>query len=170
MPSGWEESGEFVTNVIICDESSLFLPIFFVIFHFPPRLSCYMRCSAQSCPTLCDPMNYSPLGSCVPEISQARIWSGMPSPAPEAFPDSGIKAASLVSPTLAGGFFTTAPPGKSRFSCTLPVKLVLRALIPSNADKSRSKGGEVCLINKTIAPQVGLSWFIWVLGAATAAF
>ena len=28
---------------------------------------------AQSCPTLCDPMNCSPPGSCVHEIFQARI-------------------------------------------------------------------------------------------------
>ena len=28
---------------------------------------------AELCPTLCDPMNYSPLGSSVHEILQARI-------------------------------------------------------------------------------------------------
>ena len=36
----------------------------------------------QSCPALCDPMDYSPLGSSVHEILQARIileWVGMPS-------------------------------------------------------------------------------------------
>ena len=36
---------------------------------------------AQLCPTLCDPMDYSPLGSSVHEILQARIlkWLAMPS-------------------------------------------------------------------------------------------
>ena len=36
---------------------------------------------AQSCPTLCDPMDYSPPGSSVHEILQARIleWVAMPS-------------------------------------------------------------------------------------------
>ena len=29
--------------------------------------------TAQSCPTLCDPMDYSPLGSSLHGISQARI-------------------------------------------------------------------------------------------------
>ena len=37
--------------------------------------------SLQSCPTLCDPMAYSPPGSSVHEIRQARIleWVAMPS-------------------------------------------------------------------------------------------
>ena len=30
-------------------------------------------------------------------------------------PDAGIKAASLMSPALAGGFFTTEPSGKPRY-------------------------------------------------------
>ena len=36
---------------------------------------------AQSCLTLCDPMDYSPLGFSVPEILQARIleWGTIPS-------------------------------------------------------------------------------------------
>ena len=36
---------------------------------------------AQSCPTLCDPIDYSPPGSSVPWIAQARIleWIAMPS-------------------------------------------------------------------------------------------
>ena len=36
----------------------------------------------------------------------------MPFPTPEGLPDPGIKPLSLVSPALAGGFFTTVPPGK----------------------------------------------------------
>ena len=37
---------------------------------------------AQSCPTLCDPMDFSPPGSSVLEISQARMleWVGIPFP------------------------------------------------------------------------------------------
>ena len=41
---------------------------------------------AQSCPTLCDPMN-----CIVPGILQARIWSRQPFPSPEDLPDPGIK-------------------------------------------------------------------------------
>ena len=38
-----------------------------------------------------------------------EYWSGLPFPLPGDLPDPGIK---LTSPTLAGGFFTTEPPGK----------------------------------------------------------
>ena len=41
---------------------------------------------AQSCPTLCDPMN-----CIVPGILQARRWSRQPFPSPEVLPDPGIK-------------------------------------------------------------------------------
>ena len=36
------------------------------------RWSCCLV--TKSCTTLCDPMDYSPLGSSVHEVSQARIW------------------------------------------------------------------------------------------------
>ena len=62
---------------------------------------------AQSCPTLCDPRDYSLLGSCVHGISQARILEWLPCPTTEDLPDPGIKLTSL-SPALAGGFFTTS--------------------------------------------------------------
>ena len=38
----------------------------------------------------------------------------MPFPTPGDLPNPGIKPESLVSPALAGGFFTTAPPGKPK--------------------------------------------------------
>ena len=41
-----------------------------------------------------------------------EYWSGLPFPTPEDLPDPEIKPASLVSPALTGGFFTTVPPGK----------------------------------------------------------
>ena len=37
----------------------------------------------------------------------------MPFPPPEDLPDPGIEPVYLASPTLAGGFFTNAPSGKS---------------------------------------------------------
>ena len=60
----------------------------------------------QSCPTLSDPMDCSPPGSSVHGIFQARVleWGAI------AFSEgTGIKS---MSPTLAGGFLTTGPPGK----------------------------------------------------------
>ena len=46
-------------------------------------------------------------------FSRQEYWSGLPFPPPEDLPNPGIKPASLVSPALACGFFTTRPPGKS---------------------------------------------------------
>ena len=37
-------------------------------------------------------------------------------------PDPGIKLVSPVSPSLAGGFFTTGPPGKSILTLDIPYK------------------------------------------------
>ena len=37
-----------------------------------------------------------------------EYWSGLPCPPPGDLPDPGIKPASLTSPALAGGFFTTS--------------------------------------------------------------
>ena len=42
-------------------------------------------------------------------FSRREYWSGLPFPSPGNLPDPGIKSAS---PALAGGFFTTEPPGK----------------------------------------------------------
>ena len=63
---------------------------------------------AKSCLTFCDPINCSPPGSSVHEILQARIWSGLSCPPPWDLPDPRIKAVSLMSPALTGGFFTTS--------------------------------------------------------------
>ena len=46
------------------------------------------------------------------EFSRQEYWSGLPFPLPEDLSDPGIKPASPMSPALAGGFFTTEPPGK----------------------------------------------------------
>ena len=41
-------------------------------------------------------------------FSRQEYWSGLPFPSPEDLSDPGIK---LISPALAGRFFTTEPPG-----------------------------------------------------------
>ena len=64
---------------------------------------------AQSCPTLCDPMNCSQLSSPVHESSQARILSGLLFPSAEDLPNPGTEPAS---PALAGRFFTSEAPEK----------------------------------------------------------
>ena len=49
-------------------------------------------------------------------FSQQEYWSGLPFPPPGDLPNPGIEPALLVSPTLAGEFFTTEPPGKPDIS------------------------------------------------------
>ena len=46
------------------------------------------------------------------DFSRQEYWSGLPFPSPGDLPDPGIEPASLMSPALAGGFFTTESPGK----------------------------------------------------------
>ena len=58
--------------------------------------------------TLCYPMDYSSPGSSVMGYSRQEYWSGLPFPPLGDIPDPGIEPASLVSPALAGGFFTTS--------------------------------------------------------------
>ena len=64
---------------------------------------------AQSCPSLCDPMDCSSPGSAVLGFSRQEYWSRLPTPGD--FPVPGIKPMSLESPASAAGFFTTEPPG-----------------------------------------------------------
>ena len=47
------------------------------------------------------------------EFSRQGYWRGLPFPTPGDLPDPGIESAS---PALAGGFFTTEPPGKPQES------------------------------------------------------
>ena len=41
-------------------------------------------------------------------FSRQVYWNGLPCPPPRDLPDPGIKPASLMSPAMAGGFFTTS--------------------------------------------------------------
>ena len=67
---------------------------------------------AQLCLALCNPMDCSPPGSSVHGIFQARILEWVLFPPPGVLPDPGIEPKSPESTALAGGFFTTEPPGK----------------------------------------------------------
>ena len=63
--------------------------------------------SLQLRPTLCDPTvaHQAPLSI---GFSRQEYWSGLPCPPPGDLPNPGIKPASLISPVLAGRFFTTS--------------------------------------------------------------
>ena len=66
---------------------------------------------AQLCLTLCNPIDYSLPGSSAHRIfSRQEYWNGLPFPTLGDVPDPEIEPASLMSPALAGGFFTTSAP------------------------------------------------------------
>ena len=60
--------------------------------------------SVQLCVTLWTVAYKAPLSS---GFSRQEYWNGLPCPSPRDLPDPGIKPMSLMSPALAGGFFTT---------------------------------------------------------------
>ena len=76
---------------------------------------------AQSCPTLCNPMDCSTPGlpvrlfatpwtvSCQAPLAiglfQQEYWSGLPFPSPRGFPDPGVQLTSLASPALLVDYF-----------------------------------------------------------------
>ena len=69
---------------------------------------------AQSCPTLCNPMDCGPPGSSVVGFSRQESWSGLPFPSPGDLPDPGIEQVFCMVDSL-----PTAPPGKHQKAPTL---------------------------------------------------
>ena len=72
---------------------------------------------AQSCPTLCNPIDCSLPGSSIMEFSKQEYGSGLPFPSPEDLPDPRIKPGS---PALQAEAFPTEPPGKAEKNRALP--------------------------------------------------
>ena len=64
--------------------------------------------SLQSCPTLCNPMDYSCQAPLSVGFSRQEYWSGLPCPPPTHLPNPGIEPVSLTCLALAGNFFTTS--------------------------------------------------------------
>ena len=69
-----------------------------------------MCSGAQSCPTLCNPMDCSLPGSSVHGIFKLRILEWVALPSPVDLPNPGIKP---MTPALEDRFFTLMPSGKS---------------------------------------------------------
>ena len=72
---------------------------------------------------LCDPMDYSLWAPLSLGFSQQEHWSALPFPSPGDLANPGIEHMSLMSPTLAGKFFTTKPSGK--INCLLYNLLII---------------------------------------------
>ena len=64
---------------------------------------------AQSCPTLCDPMDCSLLVPLFMDFSRKEYWSGLPFPSPGDIPTPGIEPRS---PALQADALPSEPPGK----------------------------------------------------------
>ena len=84
--------------------------------HKPREVKAHVRacilnyfCSVRLCVTLQTLACQAPLSM---GFSRQEYWSELPCPPLRDFPDSGTEPVSLTSPVLAGGFFTTEPPGK----------------------------------------------------------
>ena len=69
---------------------------------------------AQSCLTLCDPMDCRLPCSSVHGIPQAKNWSGLPFPTPGGLPKPLIE---LCYPALQTNFLPSESPGKPRCHC-----------------------------------------------------
>ena len=77
------------------------------------------------------PHGLQPLAASVHRILQTRMWSGLPCPPPGDLPDPGTKLAFLVSPALAGVFFTTAAAKSLQSSPTLRPEMAAHQAPPS---------------------------------------
>ena len=72
-------------------------------------------CAWLFCVTLCDSMDCSLPGSSVREISQARIWSGLPFPTLGDLHHPGTEPMYPAAPALASRFFITGQPGNPMY-------------------------------------------------------
>ena len=63
------------------------------------------------------------------ELSRQEYWGGVPFTTLGDLLNPGIKPPTFASPALAGGFFTTRPPGKSLYVSYTTVKIFLKTVI-----------------------------------------
>ena len=76
---------------------------------------------AKMCQTFVTPWTVACLALLSMGFSRQEYWTGLPFPSPGDLPYPGIESETLLSPTFAGGFLTTAPPGKPLL-CTCKMK------------------------------------------------
>ena len=72
-------------------------------------------CEVASVMSVCDPIGYSPPVSSAHGILQVRILKWVAMPFFRDLPDPGIELASLMSPALAGRFFTSSATSEALF-------------------------------------------------------
>ena len=75
----------------------------------------------RSCPTLCNPWAVARQAPLSMGFSRHGYWSGLPCPPPGGLPDPGIEPRFLMSPALAGGFFTSSATSEAGMELLPPV-------------------------------------------------
>ena len=93
---------------VLCMFWCLLSDMYYIDVYYPIRSTHLSLLSVQLCSTLCDPMDCSPQAPLSMGFPRQEHWSGLPFPPPGSLPYPGIKH---VFSALAGGFFTTEPPG-----------------------------------------------------------
>ena len=89
--------------------------------------------------TLCDPVDWSPPGSSVHGILQARMLEWVACPPPGHLPDPAIEPSSLMSPVLEAGSLALVPPGKLRKKEQLSAEWLKGPEVCSRARGSRMR-------------------------------
>ena len=84
--------------------------------------ACYFTSVVSNSTIQCTVAHQAPLSM---GFSRQEYWSGLPCPPPGHLPDPGIEPGPLMSPALAGGFFTTGATWEEEnpFAISFPVKL-----------------------------------------------
>ena len=104
-----KDSIRWVYLVKVVRENSSFWCLFFKL--------CCCCLVAQSCPTLCGPMDCGPPGSSVHGFSRQEYWSRLSFPTSGDLLLPGIKPVSLASPGLAGGLFISRAAWELQQTC-----------------------------------------------------
>ena len=134
----WLHPQEYGILLQECGSSYRNMGFFYRNVVLPTQICCC--CSVtKSYLTLCDSMDYSMPGSI--GFCRQGYWSRLPFPSPRIFSDQGLN----TSPSLAGGFFTTEPPGNSYRNRALLIAQgsALALLTDSAATSLRHNGASI---------------------------
>ena len=90
---------------------------------------------AQSCPTLCNPMDCSPQGSSIHGMSQQEYWTRLPFPPSGDLPNPGIELASLDVSCIGKQILYIEPPRKPHWLRLQDSKAEVAGSIPGQGTK-----------------------------------
>ena len=77
-------------------------------------------------------------------LSRQEYWSGLPCPPPGDLPDPGIKPTSLMSPALAGRFFTTSATWEAHHMSHLLANPLAKSITVAKPRKNEAKKDILC--------------------------